>query len=710
MIYPTDVREGQPFQVQRRAMRTLAFMVLLALLVVGPGCTCKQTVKDIAPSVKVTPNGLDFGQVKTGQTLARTLKLESVTNVAVIISSLTVEGADAAAFRVSTAPAQVDALQSTTVTITFAPTELKAYVGTLVLSSNDGERPAIRVALAGEGARPIIAVTPDCASTRQCVGSVTVTPPAIDFGAEPVQRLVELDPTRLPTVFVTNDGPVTLTVTKFAIEGADAAAFVFAGNATIPASGATYEAMAGFNAAIRFKPTSEQQASYAATLVIESDDPMSPRVTVALKGTLRANLPPVVCANLLRVVPLVDAPRDYSGAWETTVPAGGYDFRATRDLRPRELAVFSALSNSNDAATCTTDPEDGRTQVTFQWTLVQAPTGASGLTLAGANTAVVQLRPVVTGEYTLELTVKDVQQHATTVRARFSVAYKQDLVAQLQWTGAANVDLDVHLVRPSARPDAGDGFSGVFNPFAFGTAGKTSGDINGYARSSLSSVAGNDFDWGFPGLPDDPTLNFDDEGRGELLENVSLNFPENDERCALADCTYGVFVHYFKDARDYTGVSPVGCFVDGGVGCHDGEACGCTAGSTCVADSAPVGDAGFGSGKCYLAPKPVVRLFFHGSATPATVVPLDTLVPADELVVGAPCLTLHVADVSWPRRGTALPDGGPLPPVVTVPGADGGRVVAPSLARFGRREVGGSLACTPDVTGTGVPWYSRQPR
>jgi hypothetical protein len=105
-----------------------------------------------------------------------------------------------------------------------------------------------------------------------------------------------------------------------------------------------------------------------------------------------------------------------------------------------------------------------------------------------------------------------------------------------------------------------------------------------------------------------------------------------------------------------------------------------------------------------------VRLFFRGSATPAAVVPLDSLSPPDELALGAPCQVLHVADVAWPRLGASLPDGGPVAPVVTVIGADGdGRVVSPAIARFGWRETGGSLQCTPDLTLSGVQWYARQP-
>jgi hypothetical protein len=423
----------------------------------------------------------------------------------------------------------------------------------------------------------------------------------------------------------------------------------------------------------------------------------------------------VICANLVRVVPPVtgDPPRDYTSAWSslTTVPAGGYDFRLNRDVRPGELAIFSGLSDAANAMTCSFDPEDGRALI-WAWTLVSAPAGAASLAIAGAATPQAQLRPVVTGEYTLQLTVTDSQQRATSTTLRFTVAIKQDFVAQLQWPGFAGVDLDVHLVRPSAVTTSSDPFSGVFSFFSAGAANHTAGDINGYAVTTQRAMpgAGFDFDWGQPGSADDPTLNVDDTGNGPLLENVSLNSPENDPLCATASCTYKVLVHAFNDARVST---PAGCVVDGGTGCRDGERCSCAAAERCVADSAPAGDAGVGAGKCSLAPKPVVRLFFKANPTPAAVIPLDTLSPPDDLVIGAPCQMLYVADVVWPAKSAigTLPDGGTPPPVVTVTGADvTGRVSSPSIGRFGYRQAGGSLQCSPDVTLSGVPWYAAQPR
>lgn len=690
-------------------------LLVLALILAVWGCKCGPEVAKVNPSLGVSPAGLDFGQVKVAESKQLTVRLESQTRTPVVFSSLLVAGAGAGAYRLGTAPMQLDSLGSATLNLTFTPPAVAAFTASLVINSNDPERPATRIALAGEGAEPKLELTPDCPSARGCTATVVVDPPSIDFGMEPLVRLMPIDPTKLPTVVVVNVGAVALQVTGAAFGGVDAAAFSVAGGAPIPNGGVTLAPNAGFNLPIRFVPTSEAQASYAGELTITSDDPDKPSITVQLRGTLRPNLPPVVCANLVRVVPQLETAREFASAsfWAPllTPPAGGYDFTATRDVRPDELAVFSATSDVADVTKCSSDPEDGRTGLTYRWRLTATPPGAQNLALSGAATAQVQLRPIATGAYTLELTVTDSRLSSTVVTMRFAVAIKQDLVAQLEWEGFSGVDLDVHLIRPSAVTGS-DPFTGAYAFFNAGTSGKTSGDLNGYAKRTKDNNAGAgfDFDWGRPGDTDDPTLNLDDRGAGQLIENVSLNDPENDPLCASAACTYRVMVHYFEDLRMHT--SPASCAVDGGAGCFDGEACACPGDSRCVAQSAPAGSAATGNGKCYPAPKPVVRLFFKGSPTPAAVVPLEGLMPADEVLVGAPCKLWHVADIAWPPVTAlgSLPDGGTPPPVVTVIGADGtGRVTGASLARFGVRAVGGSLRCEPDTTQNAVQWYSRQP-
>lgn len=689
-------------------------MLCLALLETL-ACRCDPGVSAVKPQITLSPSQIDFGPVKVGDRANRNVTLRAETRVSATISSVALEGAGAAAFRVDAKPETVDPLGMGTIAVSFSPDALAGFVADLVITSNDGEKPVQKVRLSGEGAKPVLKVATECDAAKQCRGTVLQTPLSIDYGEEPFSRPVMIDATRLPSVIITNEGPVVLRLSRIAIQGADAAAFTIAGNGSVPAEGLALDASAGVNVPIRFKPTSTSQTSYHAQLVIESDDSESAQVTVELSGTLKPNAAPVVCANLIRVKPADDLERDYSAKaqWDllTVPPAGGYDFRLSRDIEPRSEAIFSAISNGADPTTCTTDAEDGRMGLTYLWEVKQVPAGAPPLGISGATTAQATIRPVVIGEYRMRLTVTDTQQFSTFVDITFAVAIRRDLVAEVVWPGAAGVDLDLHLIRPSAVTDAMDSFSGAFDFFNGPTVAKTSGDMNGYARLRAKDVNGFNFDWGDAGTADDPKLSIDDLGMVNQFENVALNYPENDAACANAPCRYKVMVHYYADAR----ANPTGaCTVDGGTGCQDGQACSCPGTERCAADSAPIGTAAIGPGKCFEPPHPSVRVYLKGNPVAAKVVPLPTLMPADDLAIGAVCQMLYVADVIWPSKQEvgSLPDAGTPLATIEVKGADSnGRVTQPAIARYGYRPAGGNTSqCTPDSQqGPNVDWFTRQP-
>ncbi|MBI3183029.1 MAG: choice-of-anchor D domain-containing protein [Myxococcales bacterium] len=685
-------------------MRKLLLLPGLALALSCRGCD--QDVKRIRPAIVVSPVSFDFGKVKAGASAEVTVTVSSATRASLAVSSVSIEGGGSA-FAVADPPSSVPGLTDHKMRVAFSPTELRAYEAAVVIASNDEENPETRVSLAGEGAKPTIAVTPECLPAKKCTGTATVEPPAIDFAPEPFERRLLPDVTTLPTVAITNLGEVGLLVTKLAIEGADAAAFKFTGNSALPPGGLPIGAGEGVSLSIRFTPTSESQVDYASEVVIQSDDSAKPEVRVKLTGKLRPNLPPKICANVVKVIPGDgSAPIDYSSKQEwdllLTLPAGGYDFTQSRDVQPKSVVAFSAISDAADQTKCTSDPEDGRIGLSWQWKLISTPAGSSPIALGGAATSQATLTPFATGEYVVELTVKDTQGHAATTTLKFVVALKEDLVAQLSWNGFSDVDLDVHLVRPTSTTP-GDPFSGAFSFFEEGSANKTSGDVNGWALITRQNNPGFDFEWGDVGTFDDPRLNIDDTGSGQLLENVSLNYPENDPRCQSSACSYKVMVHYFRDAR---ASSPAPCTVDGGTSCKDGDRCDCAFGTRCVANDAPKTSAPSGAGKCFVPPEPVVRIFFRGNPTPAAVIPLDTLNPPDKLVLPAPCQMLYLADVLWPAKGDGgVTDAGPQ---VLVQGADGGYVTDPKLARFGFRQQN-SLQCSPNLTKGAVDWYGAAP-
>lgn len=702
----------------------------IVLFIVAAGCRCDDKTQKVQPSAGIAPPQVNFGKVKVGSAAPGAFTVSSLSRASVQVNAITLEDGSApggaSAFALGEIPTIVEGLQETTVNLTFAPDGVKAFEALAKVETNDPENPTLTVLLSGEGAQPDIVVTPQCQTDAGCVGNPVIANDELDFGSDAFARTVPIPANKLPNVSIVNEGDVELIVKSIGIDGTDAAAFTLVGNTTLPDladDGVTrvlrLDQAEGVNLPIRFRPTSETQQSYTADLVITSDDPDEAEVRVHLKGALRPNLPPVICANVIKVISPDSITTNFNTAadWAPllTPPPGGYDFTQTRAIEPsrsggkNSIVSLSAFSSS-DASTCTTDPEDERNGLTYAWTLEQTPGGAGSATLGGAATATPTFIPVATGEYVIRLTVRDAQAHETSTTLKLAVVRKEDLVAQLSWNGAdggfKNSDLDIHLIRPSSVTDQNDPFSGAFSYFSEGTSSTTSGDRNGYADAIQRNPAntGFNYDWGDPGSADDPSLNLDETGNGPLIENISLNYPENDPQCATAACRYKVMVHFFRDDRAPSNGS---CTVGGS--CKDGEQCNCPSPELrCVADNAPKGDAGTGNGKCVFSPQANVRIFVRANPTPAAEIPL----PPNTFTVPAPCHMVYVADVYWPRKGapdggTAL-DGGSEP--VIVPRSDENSAI---IGRFGYRTQG-SLTCTPDESLTGpsglVQWYGPEPR
>jgi hypothetical protein len=192
------------------------------------------------------------------------------------------------------------------------------------------------------------------------------------------------------------------------------------------------------------------------------------------------------------------------------------------------------------------------------------------------------------------------------------------------------------------------------------------GDLNGF-----SARAGGAFDWGEPGrADDDPRLDRDDQGTLGGIETASLDHPENDPACqASGSCTYGLYVHYFADARAGSGSAPA-C---SGAGCFEGDPCTCAAGTACVA------------AHCVTPARPTVAIYLKPTAaSQPTILPVQ----GEDFGIAGACWLWHLADVEWRSDGTAQ--------VVPV-GASGAR----ELAYYGRMAPG-SFACSPN-TDPGLP-------
>jgi hypothetical protein len=702
-------------------MKQLLSSAVLAAAVFA-GCKCGGGIQAVHPQIQVSPLNIDWGDVAVNQPQSLPVKIFALTAAPLTISGMTLSDASqggAAAYQVLSPPTTIPASGNQTVSIQFTPTAAISYAAILSVASDDPNTPITKVSLFGQGANPQIGLVPDCEPSNDCVGTATTNPAVIDFGMQPFQPLVQIPIQQLPTVEISNAGNVELTVRQMAIEGGDTTAFTVAQGTSFPdmlpdgGDALFLQPLTGRSISVRFQPTSRAQTSYASTLAVYSNDPVTPRATVALTGTLLPQQPPIVCANVVSVTPSGGVTTSYPWTGLVPAPDGGYDFSSSRDIPPRATIDLSALSDPTDAGACTTDPQDGRTGLTYAWSLLSQPQGSAAV-IGGAATPTPSLAPVSTGSYTVQLSVTDQEGLNTTVPLTFLVAFRKDLVVELSWNqpdgGYPGVDLDVHLIRPSAT-DAGDPFSGAFS--FFDPPSFTSGDLNGKSVFEQTQNASYNFAWGNGSLADTPSLDVDDTGSGSLVENISLDHPEDDPLCAATTCSYKVMVHYFQDHR--VEGSPPQCTVGGA--CFDGDQCNCSDPTlACVANTADAGAPATGAGLCFVAPEPVVRIFVRSNPVPTAVIPLSGLVPPNVIDIGSPCEMWYAADVVWPSKPTVLDAGnggdGGLPVQVVVQGADAGWIVVPAFSRFGERSPG-SLACAPDIIdGSSITpnWYGPEPR
>jgi hypothetical protein len=120
---------------------------LFGLVLSVSACKCGPEVAKVNPSLGVAPAGLDFGKVKVSESKQLTVRLESQTRTSVVFSSVVIEGGGAGAYRLGTTPTQLESLGNDTVRVTFTPPAVAAFTASLVLNSNDPDRPATRIAL-----------------------------------------------------------------------------------------------------------------------------------------------------------------------------------------------------------------------------------------------------------------------------------------------------------------------------------------------------------------------------------------------------------------------------------------------------------------------------------------------------------------------------------------------------------------------------------
>jgi hypothetical protein len=111
---------------------------------------CTVTVTKPAKSISVSPSSLAFGDVNVDETASKTFTISNTGKADVTVSGISVPGGFTSDANV---PFSIAVGASKTVTVTFSPTEGKAYSGTITITSDADNIPT--VALSGTSTPPV---------------------------------------------------------------------------------------------------------------------------------------------------------------------------------------------------------------------------------------------------------------------------------------------------------------------------------------------------------------------------------------------------------------------------------------------------------------------------------------------------------------------------------------------------------------------------
>lgn len=577
-----------------RLGRLLALLALASPVGLLAGCSEEKATR-VPPSGAIAPTTIDFGLIAVGAESSQPAKVSALTSTPLVIRQASVSGLG---FSLGEAPSQVPGFSELPVTVRFSPVAAGAVVGRLLVATDDPDHPQLEVALKGRGGERQVEVSlewPDGGSSGVDAGL------AADFGT--VNR--DRPPASGTSLLLSNLGEVEAQLTAFRFEPATVG-FLISTPPTLPQRIGPRQTK---SLPLAFLPPQGLSGLQQAQLILSFDDPRLPEARVALRGIAEANLPPLACAGIAESQLL-----DGTSAKPTRLGA-------QVEVEPGGLVTFTPFEEEladAGATPCSRDPEDGRTGLTFNWSVLAAPNGSTA-TLTGPTRARPTFIPDVPGDYRVGLRLTDAQGAAAQAEVGFRAAPLADLTVRLAWPGSPQVDLDLHVIRPGGAP---------FDASADATArGLTAGRL----------------DWGVVGDPrDDPKGTPDDQGDGRLEESIRLNHPE---ASCLADggCRFEVLVHTWQDRRALPQAATCGT----AGGCLEGAACGCSGDERCQVDPTR-------TGRCAPPVAPVLEVYRKGEVTPSLRVPVSG--PSlGALSLPGPCFTFEGSSVTWPAIDGGTP-------------------------------------------------------
>ncbi len=213
-----------------------------------------------APEIEVTPATHDFGANLIGSSTEQTFTIRNKGKVPLELEAAQFVDNDLGQFSLTglNPPQSINVNASQTFTISFRPTVTGPDSAFLRLTSNDPAQQTLDISLSGQGE----AVMP----------IISVDPQELDFGPQTVNQSALMAST------IRNTGNAVLIIKTLTFEGPDADQFNLKTQPP-PSQVAPGDSQ---TLLISFKPESEGLKT--ASLIIESDDPKTPRVVITLNG------------------------------------------------------------------------------------------------------------------------------------------------------------------------------------------------------------------------------------------------------------------------------------------------------------------------------------------------------------------------------------------------------------------------------------------
>lgn len=503
----------------------LVFLILHA-------CSDEPEVRRIPPQIEVEDEQEEplteivFGDVPIEDQAEEQLFVRSVRTSVLEVKKVEIVGDHASSFSVDEEGFRVSGGKRVPVEVRFAPVAVGDLQATLVIHSDDKDRPQAEVELRGRGIDSAVRVEGCVAGDAElCAETLVIAPDTLDLGG------VVAGTTRNGRISVTNLGRKAMELHSVEFEDPEQAE---EWGFTLPprTGGQTIGGLSSGGLTLGFDPPIELLGEVEIALIVKTSDRSQGEIRFPVKATVLLNDPPAVCLAVKEVI-----------AWDGS-RRGEFEPGQRVVVSPGDRLVFDARVREG----CTADAQDGEA-IELSWDLESDDIFPHEVE-KDLDPYVVSFQAERIGAYALRLSAVDSagqesseDEEGVPAVVEFWVEPQTDIGLEIRWPGAPGVDLDVHLVRE-------DGREGIFG----------SNDFY-WARKGII--------WGDHGKLSSPFLAVDDKG-SLMVESVLLNVPEPGKK-------YSLLVHMQRDDR-----SP-----RSGEACGPGDPCG--AGKRCSMTSDTVG-------------------------------------------------------------------------------------------------------------------------